>query len=106
MGIVVDINERAIGMAEHIDFGEPIVAPVEPVTCSLSIYVRRLEALVGADRWTLQKVRMGDYEVRTYAPAVGPLKDKHGQVGRGHTATDAIADLVSQLGEVTYSGAA
>lgn len=67
--------------------------PIEPVSCSLSTLIRRLEALIGADRWTLQKVRMGDYEVRTW----------DGHVGRGMSATDAFADLVGKLGVVTYS---
>jgi hypothetical protein len=71
----------------------PVHIPIDPVTCSLSLLVRRLEALIGSDRWTLQKVGTGDYEVRTY----------RGEVGRGMTATDALSDLVEKLGSVTYA---
>ena len=76
----------------HDVLDPPVKVPIEPVTCSLTQYIRKLEALVGADRWTLQKVRMGDYEARTW----------DGTVGRGMSATDAMAALVAQLGAVTY----
>lgn len=67
--------------------------PIEPVTCSVSQLIRRLESLLGAERWTLQKVRTGDFEARTWS----------GMVGRGMTAADALSDLAGKLGEVTYA---
>lgn len=68
-------------------------APVDPIICSVSVLIRRLEMLLGAERWTLQKVRTGDFEVRTWS----------GMVGRGMTAADALSDLAGKLGEVTYA---
>lgn len=72
---------------------DPVLVPIEPVACSLSVLIRKLELLVGSSRWTLQKVRTGDYEVRTW----------DGMVGRGMSATDALSDLVGKLGAVTYA---
>lgn len=70
---------------------DPIPPTVdEPVHCSLSQMVRRLDAWLGAERVTFMKVRRGEWEARTYS----------GVVGRGHTLTDAVAELLAQTGEV------
>jgi hypothetical protein len=46
--------------------------------------VGELDRLVGDERWTAQRVRAGDYEVRT----------ERGQVGRGRDLGDALRALI------------
>jgi hypothetical protein len=51
--------------------------------------IRRVERVVGPERFCIMRVRRGDWEARTF----------NGRVGRGDTASDALFNLLTALGE-------
>lgn len=55
--------------------------------CSVSVLLRKLETELGSERLAILRLGAGDWEARTYS----------GDVGRGLTLGDAIADLLQGL---------
>jgi hypothetical protein len=66
----------------HSDVRSGTIGPVEHA-------LRRVERALGAERFCVMRVRRGDWEARAYT----------GQVGRGDTASDALFNLLTSLGE-------
>lgn len=65
--------------------------PVEPHhTDPCGLLFAQIERRLGSERWALLKVRKGDYEIRS----------RSGVAGRGDTPADALADFLSQTGDV------
>lgn len=68
----------------------PQAVPLEPhPTDPCGLLFSQIERRLGSERWTLLKVRKGDYEIRSIS----------GAVGRGDTPADALADFLSQTGD-------
>jgi hypothetical protein len=61
--------------------------------------IARLEAHAGSARISLMRVRKGDWEVRCFHPDWPLSHPLQGMVGRGSTASDAVACLLEVLGD-------